>query len=137
MPKKTVKKRSHSQQGRRNKQRGDEFEREVAELFRDRLHVEARRILDQAREGGHDIDLPSLFSLVTEAKRTKTGQLRMSWLLQAQEAMTAEDQIPLVVTRGDGADPVAFMWFEDLLTILKWMLMLRDLLDIGSDDPQT
>lgn len=133
MPKK---KRTNSERGRLNKSRGAAFEREVAEKFRERLGVQAKRRLGQAREGGHDIDLPSLFGLVTEAKRTKEGQLRLPWLLQAQEAMTDESQIPLVVTRGDGSDPVVILWFEDLLTIFKWLLMLRDLLDIGSDDPQ-
>ena len=128
--KRMPKKRTNSERGKLNKSRGAAFEREVAEMFRDRLGVQAKRRLGQAREGGHDIDLPSLLRLVTEAKRTKTGQLRLPWLIQATEAMTHESQIPLVVTRGDGADPVAIMWFEDLLTILKWLLMLQDLLDI-------
>ena len=134
-------KRTNSERGKLNKSRGAAFEREVAEMFRDRLGVEAKRRLGQAREGGHDIEfgvgqlhpetnLPSLFGLVTEAKRTKTGQLRLPWLMQAQEATTNESQIPLVVTRGDGADPVALLWFQDLLTIFKWLLMLQDLLDI-------
>lgn len=125
------KKRTNSERGRLNKSRGAAFEREVAEMFRDRLGVEAKRRLGQAREGGHDIDLPYIFGLITEVKRTKSGQLRLPWLLQAQNAMTDESQIPLVVTRGDGADPVAVLWFQDLLTIFKWLIMLRDLLDIG------
>lgn len=57
-------------QGRRNRQRGQEGEREIVELVRADFGLELKgRRLGQERDGGHDVDIGTLRAQVKRRKR--------------------------------------------------------------------
>jgi hypothetical protein len=61
---------SASSQGRRNRQRGQEGEREIVQLVRDDFGLELKgRRLGQERDGGHDVDIGTLKAQVKRRKR--------------------------------------------------------------------
>jgi hypothetical protein len=68
-------------QGRRNRQRGQEGEREIVALVRDDLGLDLKgRNLGQERDGGHDVDIGGLRAQVK--RRKKLGNL-YEWLSDA------------------------------------------------------
>ena len=59
-------------QGRRNRQRGQEGEREIVALVRADFGLELKgRRLGQERDGGHDVDIGTLRAQVKRRKRLK------------------------------------------------------------------
>ena len=56
--------------GRRNRQRGQEGEREIVELVRQDFGIDLKgRRLGQERDGGHDVDIGTLRAQVKRRKR--------------------------------------------------------------------
>jgi len=49
---------SRSKKGKRAREKGQEGEREAAKILSEELGFPIKRILDQTREGGHDLDIP-------------------------------------------------------------------------------
>ena len=89
--------------GRRNRQRGQEGEREIVELVRADFGLELKgRRLGQERDGGHDVDIGTLRAQVKRRKR-----------LALYEWMEGAD---VVVARGDG---------EKWLVIMEWPLFVK------------
>ena len=113
----------------RNKGAG--YEREVVQEINAKFppQYHAQRRLGQARDGGHDITWPST-NFVVECKRRARQAAVQTWLTQAEEACTSEDQIALVVHRGDGGRSVAVLYFDDLLDIVYKLYGLAVTLDI-------
>lgn len=93
--------------GRRNRQRGAEFEREVRDLFR-AIGYPCDRILGQARDGGGDLT-PGPW--MVECKRRRSLGVVQAAMHQAQAS--AGKRTPLVVARADGRG-------EDVLVVLRW-----------------
>lgn len=93
--------------GRRNRQRGAEFEREVRDLFR-AIGYPCDRLLGQARDGGGDL-VPGPW--LVECKRRRSLGVAQAAMEQAKAS--AGKRTPLVVARGDGRG-------AETLVILRW-----------------
>ena len=108
-------------QGRRNRQRGQEYEREIADWFRKQGYHKARRNI-QSQGGtvvGNDLaDVP----FAVECKRTKNplAPKAVKALEQCDEdANATQNSHPrLVITRADNGVSYIFMTLEDLSSIL-------------------
>lgn len=95
--------------------KGASGERDVCNLIKEHLGVEVKRNLNQTREGGADIKMPP-FSI--EVKRRARIAL-YDWMTQAYCGCDYDDEIPLVVCRGDHKEWLAVMPFYDFLQLLK------------------
>lgn len=95
------------------RRKGAEFEREVATYLSDRLGLIVRRKLGQARDGGDDIQIGQ-FRI--EVKRRHSLAF-MAWLEQCI-ACSKQGEIPVVVARADGKEPVAIMRLADIVPLI-------------------
>lgn len=104
---------------KRERDKGAAYEREIVQNINDRFPAaySAKRRLGQARDAGHDIEW-RLSRFILEAKRRARQIGAQKWLDQASAACAKDDQIPIVVTRGDGGRSVAVLYFDDLLTLI-------------------
>src|SRR3990167_7016831 len=65
--------RNAASRGKRNRQRGQEGEREIVELVRADFGLDLKgRRLGQERDGGHDVDIGTLRGQVKRRKRLET-----------------------------------------------------------------
>ena len=91
-------------QGRRNRQRGQEGEREVVQLIRDDFGIPHKgRNLDQARDGGADVPLGPW---QIEVKRRRKIANLYEWL----------DEADLAAIRADG---------KGWLVVMPWALFAK------------
>ena len=90
--------------------KGAAGEREIANILSDALGIAVRRKLGQARDSGHDIDLPG-FSV--EVKRRKRIAGLYEWIAQA------ETQTPALMIRADGKDWLVVMKLPDWLKLAR------------------
>lgn len=91
-------------QGRRNRQRGQETERELVGLIREHFGVEHKgRNLGQERDSGPDVPLPGIGQI--QVKRKRSSPL-YGWLKDAD----------LLAIRADG---------QGFLIVLPWTLFVR------------
>ena len=95
-----------ARRGRRNRQRGQEGEREICALLSAEFGFVVRRRLGQERDSGHDVSLPG-FALECKRRRRIAGLYE--WLAQADGAMCP----PVVLARADGQEWVVIMKFRD------------------------
>ena len=102
---------SASSRGRRNRQRGQEGEREVATILSDSLGVTVKRILGQERDGGNDIQQGAFRFEVKRRKRI--GQI-YEWFDQI-----APGKVPVVMLRADGKEWIVCMKISDWLRIAR------------------
>jgi hypothetical protein len=93
----------HRKRGKRNRQRGQEAERELCALIEADLGITTKRLLGQERDRGHDINLGPL--RIEVKRRKRVGNL-YDWL-QGADA---------VAIRGDG---------QEWLVTLPWPLFAR------------
>lgn len=108
-------KRSKSQNGRRSRRKGHQFEREIAIALRP-VFPAARRHLEYQDAEANGVDL------------VETGNFRFQCKKLKQYApVTAINEIicdrmlgdvPVLVTQGDSLPPIAVLHFDDFLTIL-------------------
>jgi hypothetical protein len=101
--------------GRRNRQRGQEGEREVAHTLTDLLGQNVSRLLGQERDGGADIYTKPFR---WEIKRRKRIALVYDWLEEAQQACQAGD-LPVVAMRGDGEKWLVVMRIEQAVMLMR------------------
>lgn len=103
--------------GRRNRQRGQEGEREVCALLADAIGQTVTRRLGQERDSGTDIHLGPF---AIEVKRRKAIAGLYEWLGQAQEAATASGlKYGCVVLRADGKPFLVVHSFDDWITLAR------------------
>lgn len=109
--------------GRKSKRKGAEFENEMAKVLTAATGTEIHRVLGQARDGGHDLRVPpgylSAHPLLIEAKR-RARLPATAWLEQIHDAARREldHPIPLVIARGDRAEPIVIMKLAEFLRML-------------------
>jgi hypothetical protein len=110
--------RSRSAISKRNRQRGAELERQVAQMFSEYLGRPVKRTLGQARDSGCDVHPPG--PLVIECKRRQSVGPVAKWMAQAEaDTDRAAGKLPVVVTRGDGnTKPMLTMYLEDFLDVM-------------------
>jgi len=102
---------SASNRGRRNRQRGQEGEREVAAILSDELGLTVKRILGQERDSGNDIE-QGAFRF--EVKRRKKPGPLYAWFEQVRPG-----KVPVVMVRADGKEWLAVMKVSDWLRIAR------------------
>ena len=89
--------------GKMQRNKGAEFERAIVMTLKARGY-DAKRNLDQTRDGGGDINLPAY---LIECKRRAKISVYV-WLEQADKA-AQEHHIPVVVARADHKDAIAIL----------------------------
>jgi len=92
--------------------KGAAGERELANLLSDALGLKVTRNLGQARDSGHDIDLPG-FSV--EVKRRK----RVALLYEAMEQAQSGEGTPTVMLRADGKEWLVVMKLPDWIKLAR------------------
>lgn len=112
--------------GKMQRNKGAQFEREIALDLSGRFLRQIKRKLGQAREGGNDIDLPP-FKI--ECKRY-AGIGVYKWLEQCVAACGTYD-IPVVIARADHKDPIAIIRYTDFKVLAGELL--KQPLDIFND----
>lgn len=99
--------------GKSQREKGARVEREIANYLSDRLGMVVRRKLGQARDGADDLQVGP-FRIEVKARRSMAF---MAWLEQAI-ACAELDQIPVVIARADGKEPVAIMRLSDVVPLI-------------------
>lgn len=102
--------------GKRNRQRGQEGEREVCQILTETLGIPVKRLLGQEREGGSDISTPPYR---WEVKRRKRIGLIYDWLQEAQDGLQNASERPVVVFRADGKGWVAALPLDELIRLIR------------------
>jgi hypothetical protein len=96
--------------GRMQRQKGATFERDIANV------LGAKRNIGQSRDGGDDIT-HGPFRI--ECKRRATLGTVEQWLAQAIAACKRPSDVPIVVGRSDGGQPMVVMRFTDWLALAQ------------------
>lgn len=101
--------------GKMQRTKGAAFEREVVRDLINLGYDEARRNLEQVREGGGDINLPGF---LLECKRYANIAV-YKWLEQAKTAAKPE-QTPVVVARADRKEPIVILYWNDFREMMDY-----------------
>ena len=99
--------------GKMQRTKGAAFERDIVLDLRSRGYAGAKRNLEQTRSGGGDIDLPGY---MVECKRYANIAV-YAWLEQCVAA-AKEEQIPVVVARGDNKKAIAILYWDDFMGMM-------------------
>ena len=99
--------------GKMQRTKGASFEREIVKDLVAKGYDDAKRNLEQVREGGGDINLPGY---LLECKRYANIAV-YKWLEQAEKAKK-DGQIPVVVARGDRKEPIAILYWSDFMGMM-------------------
>lgn len=118
---------SAQQRGKRNRQRGQEGEREIANLLTDALGYKVNRLLGQERDKGADI-LTKPYRW--EIKRRKRIGLIYDWLEEAQESLQDASERPVIAFRADGKGWLVAMPIEEAIKLMR-----EEIIDEKSDSP--
>lgn len=104
--------------GKMQRDKGANYEREVAKIISARLGRPTKRMLGQARDGGHDLEQigPFLFECKRRAKIAV-----YEWMRQIVAACT-NGQMPVVIARADNERSIVILDFEDFMTLAKCYL---------------
>ncbi len=116
-PAKKKAKRTASQSSKLAKQRGADYENEIAALLTQFMGVKVTRKLGQARDGGDDLQCGPLR---IEAKRRRSIGWLNDALAQVNVACAGDPTrpYPMVVTREDGGASLVIMEFSQFLSLL-------------------
>ena len=95
--------------GKSQRTKGATFEREIVKAFKE-LGFDFSRNLDQWRDGGGDI---STKRWMFECKRRAKISI-YEWMEQCVKA-SKEEQIPVVIARGDNKEALAILKFSDFI----------------------
>jgi len=93
--------------------KGQVGEREFAKIIEDNLGVECKRIIEQTREGGHDLNL---WNYAIEIKRAKKMNLS-GWWKQTVTNAREVNKIPVLAYRIDNMKWHVVMSFIDVLNV--------------------
>lgn len=107
---------SAQQRGKRNRQRGQEGEREIANILTDALGYKVNRLLGQERDKGADI-LTKPYRW--EIKRRKRIGLIYDWLEEAQDSLQDASERPVIAFRADGKGWLVAMPIEEAIKLMR------------------
>ena len=93
------------------REKGAQFERDVARTLTDELGTAVKRNLGQARDSGDDI---TVGPFRIECKRRASLSV-YSFIEQAEKC----DGTPVVVMRGDGKRPLVMMYLDDAIPLIR------------------
>jgi hypothetical protein len=111
-PKKTKKKLD----GRGCRRKGHQFERDVAILLR-KVFPEARRQFEYHVRDAKGCDIQGTAPYLFQCKRGKRYASLSA--MQEIEICPIEGGVPVLVTKGDGTEPLACLPFSDFLKLLS------------------
>lgn len=94
------------------RRKGASGERELAGILADALGIPVKRKLGQARDSGHDIDLPG-FSV--EVKRRQ----RIALLYEALAQAMGGNATPALMLRADGKDWLVVLHLPDFIKLAR------------------
>ncbi len=103
--------------GRRSRSKGHGFERDVANAFKTIGFANARRQLEYHADDAKGIDLQGTGLYLVQCKKFK-GYAPISAIEEIQSDF-ALGEIPVLVTAGDGLEPMAVLPFKDFLRLAK------------------
>jgi len=106
---------TNSNRGRRNRQRGQEGEREVANLLTESLGIEVKRLLGQERDMGADISTPPYR---WEIKRRKRIGLVYDWMDEANASLKQGER-PVVCFRADGKKWIVAIPIDEFIKLIR------------------
>ena len=112
-----------ARRGKRNRQRGQEGEREVANLLTDNLGIPVKRLLGQERDKGADI-LTKPYRW--EIKRRKRIGMIYEWLEEAQNSLQNATERPVVAFRADGKGWVVAMPILEFIKLIREEIHVTD-----------
>ncbi len=105
--------------GKKSRDKGASYEREIAKLLSAELHLQIERRLGQARDGGDDLTGVPGFAI--ELKRRAKSPSVLTFLRQAQRTVVddASGRMPVLIMRGDNAPNTVTMFLIDWLELVK------------------
>ena len=112
------------------RRRGANFEREVSGYLSERLGRVVKRKLGQARDSGDDIQV-GRFRI--ECKR-RASIAAYAWLEQCIDACGSD--IPVVIARADGQEPIAILRLDDLVPLIAGELGPGELREVETDEAE-
>jgi sRNA-binding carbon storage regulator CsrA len=102
--------------GKRNRQRGQEGEREVAAILTENLGIPVKRLLGQERDKGSDI-LTKPYRW--EVKRRKRIANIYEWLEESFNGLQSYSEIPVVVFRADGKQWMVAIQLPEFIKLIR------------------
>lgn len=109
-------KRTRSQNARRSRRKGHQFEREVAIALRP-VFPEARRHLEYQDAEANGIDLVKTGEFAFQCKKLKSyASINTIKEIQCERKL---GEVPVLVTAADGEPWMAVLHFDDLLNLLS------------------
>ena len=118
--------------GRGARQKGFQFERDIAKAFSDATGREFKRGLGQTRGGGDEVPdvLPSddvlADAIHIECKRQKVCSIKGA-LKQAVDDIGSDPKAPIVVTKDDRKDILVTMKLDDFLPMFALWVASQEL----------
>ena len=104
-------------QGKRNRQRGSEFEREVVKQLHELGYRTARKTGSIQSNGMHDPDISGIPGVWVSCKRWKTMRWHAWW--RDADSRPLGSQAPLIVHRGDRGTVMVSLRLHDLPQIVQ------------------
>ena len=101
--------------------KGQQGERELADIFSEELGINLFRNLGQERDGGSDLTVPSsLGPIGVQVKRQERAKIN-PWLRQARDdvANSEEEAVPVVAWRANGKKWVIAMDLEEFIKFVR------------------
>jgi hypothetical protein len=104
--------------GKHSRTKGAGGERELCALLSDAFGEKITRKLGQARDSGHDVDLPP-FNIECK-RRARVGNL-YEWMQQANVPFTTQSYmpVPMVALRADGREWLVVMRLPDWIKLAR------------------
>jgi len=94
------------------RRKGAQFERDLANLIKEKTGLDARRGLAQTRGGGAEVSDVEIDHIHIEAKRHKRCNIKAA-LRQAIHDSSANGKIPVAITKDDREEILCTMRFND------------------------
>lgn len=96
--------------GKRSRDRGLNFEREIANVLRP-LFPNAKRHLESQSQEAKGYDLDNTEPFLIQCKRNK----KYCSISKLTEPQCKEGEIPMLITKGDRTQPVVCMYLDDFI----------------------
>lgn len=108
--------------------KGANFERYLANYIKEHTPLEAARGLAQTRGGGAEVSDVSVNYIHIEAKRHKRNNIKAA-MVQAINDSTANDKMPVVITKDDRKPILCTMLLDDWLKFFNAYIKVRKYLE--------
>lgn len=104
--------------GKRSRTKGHNQERHLAELFREAGFPNARRMLEYHSDDAKGVDLQNTGPYLIQSKATK-NYVPINTIEEIQLDKFPEDSIPVLVAKADRKKPVAVLYLDDFMDMVK------------------